>query len=225
MKRREVNSKIINLSQSQVKGDKAYDNHDVINKVCKTNREEMGAIISREFNSTYDGTTNLKFELAIVGACLLLSLLIPISFYLRVIVGLTIAAILEFTIHKGWQFLFKDLVVKYRYKDEVEYKCKFKVGDYKPVLIGINDKDLVEVRDTGSKDKETNLKMSRLYIADKETIGEMLFRYLHDDPIDVQSVSNKIVNEIKRSYINMKIINAGSLDKLQKSGYFNKTKK
>lgn len=219
MKRKEINSTIVAMGKKQMTKNVMYSK-SIVNGVCDSYDESLKKSVKDEFKNNYESSISWKTELCIIGGCLLAGFLIPVSIPFKLAIGLSVGCLAEFGVHNGFQFMFNDLVNKFKYGDQIVYRTKFSMGKFKPVVIGINEHDDVEVRDNLNDNSHGKLKESRLYIADKETIGTMVFKYMHDDPVDLSSVTAKLVKEITTLYMRTDVLHSGKLEELQKSGYF-----
>lgn len=213
----------VQSSKNQFLKNNLHD-EELTESICEQDSKYLEERARKNFKGIYQDGINAKSELLVVVCCLAICLIIPVNLWLRLTIGLCSGAVVEFLIHKGHRFIFTDLVTKFQYKDDIVYKTPFSLGKFKPVIIGVNEFGKIEVRDSLNKDSHGKLKDCRVYIADKETIGDMVFRYIRDDPLDFSVVVQDLVKEIDRMYVQNAIINSDKLEKLKGTGYFSSHK-
>lgn len=204
--------------------DDGFPNKKIVDQCFNNGQTHLEEVVDKSFNGVYSKRKNTKMELSIIVILILSSLIIPTRFIIRLLIASSTICIFEFFFHRGGRFLFRDIVNHLTVREDLVDKSNLKLGKFKPIVIGLNDEDLIEVREVDGKQGMHGLKQPRFYIADKETKGDMIFRYTNKDPIDLNSVSNKLVEEMTQDYVTTCMINEGKLNTLKSSNYFNNKK-
>ncbi|MNM56307.1 hypothetical protein D3C81_674730 [compost metagenome] len=221
MKLKQVKPKIIEYSVKKLKSNLFYRDEKVILKSINQTAVEASDLIDREMKGVYKTSRNHKLELGIVVLIFgLVAFLSPLNLLYRIGVGLFACIVFEFIKTKGFKYTFKEVIGNAILGEDLEIHYKPKLGHYIPILIGTGEDGRIHVFSGEKKNDLSNISRTKMYIADKEILPEMIHMFIDDNPTDINSVAEKIKVELEKNYNKIYYVNSNK-DRIEDSNSFN----
>lgn len=211
MKRDKVYGTLINSSCYIARKYDNCDDEKILNISASNSMHQVKNIVDKDFNGIYSDKkhTIVEYLLTIIlfSSCIVFGPFEKIK--LNILLGLLVSCVFMFILTKGYVFLFRDIVNKECFSNDYSIDYKPKLGEYIPVTIGTDDDNKIRVKKIIHGKKTSTLNNQKTYIADKETLGYMIYSYIHGDKVSIDTVSPKIKSIVTSNYYSLKNYNFG----------------
>lgn len=172
-----------------------------LTKALQATAKDTPKILNKDFGNAYKSRKFHYTDVIVVALSLVVGFVIPLPSIYKVGIALGINLVYHFILNNGLKYLYKDNINKLVYSGEYKINYKPKLGVFEPIVIGRDDDWMVQVYKLEEGLDVSKVKRGRLYIADKETLGYMLNKYLENAPESLETSSNKIDNRLVQEYM------------------------
>ena len=203
MKMSEVGSNLTDLVQSRISRLSDMKDENIFKAIRDVNQVHYDEKLNECFDGAFEKKDNLILDLIITLVIFILCWFIPLEIRFRVLIALVLNLMIVFIKNKGFYYMVKEM--KYRFNKidySIDYKPKF--GKYEFVIIGKDPSGTIHADLVNNERKEKLLK-GRLYVADKETLGDMIQRYKDPNASSLGEVSDFIENDLVSNYQFLKL--------------------
>lgn len=203
MKMKEVGSNLTDLVQSRISRLTDMRDERLFKAIRDVNQPKYDEKLNQCFGGAFENKDNFLVDIIITIVIFGLCYFIPLKLIFRILIALLLNLMIVFIRTKGFYYMIKEL--KYRFNKidySIDYKPKF--GKYEFVIIGKDNSGTIHA-DLIDSENSNKLLKGRLYVADKETLGDMISRYKDPDAPSLGEVSDFIENDLVNNYQFLKI--------------------
>lgn len=201
MKMKDVPVVVLKQSLQRVAQIPEVNNKKHLTQAIQATAPETPKILNKDFGNAYKSRKFHYTDVIVVAISIAIGMVIPVPIIYRVGIALAINLVYHFVLNNGLKYLYRDNVNKLIRSDEYVVNYTPKLGVYEPIVIGRDDDWVVQVYKLTEGFDTSKVKRGRLYIADKETLGYMINKYLTNAPESLETSSNKIDNKLVQEYM------------------------